>query len=84
MRERMGQLKEHTLKHIAKQRKVELSDVEFWAALLSEEGLPKAEIYRRLTNSYGIRKSYESDKKDGEVRDGGKRRAFGRSRRRER
>lgn len=73
MKERNGQLREHTLKHIAAQRGAELGEIKYWAIYLSEKkGLSKAEVYRRLIAGYGVDKPHDSGKPDNEMRDGGK------------
>ena len=83
MEERNGQLREHTLKHIAAQREAELGEIKYWALYLSEKGLSKAEVYRRLIAGYGVDKSHDSGKLDDEMRTGGKYHARKRSGRRD-
>lgn len=72
MKERTGQLRESTLRHIAAQRELEFAEIVNLANQLSLEGLGKGEIYRELMNGYGVPKSHISGREDGEVRVGGR------------
>lgn len=80
MAERLTVLGKHTLEGIAARRGVGLTQITGMVQALVDEGLKKAEIYRRLTEGYGTSKSFVSGQREENLQAHCKRIAMKRSR----